>query len=129
MECKYAAETIFGFFMTQILIVENPISTKELKEVAQQVFGDMVKVVVDLRKGVMALGAELHADEEAMLLETGSKQTDLWGFNIYVDQPRDSWLEFNSMINIRPSQKNFARDIQDEEIKLKISEFVEKLVK
>ena len=129
MECKYAAETIFGFFMTQILIVENPISTKELKEVAQQVFGDMVKVVVDLRKGVMALGAELHADEEAMLLETGSKQTDLWGFNIYVDQPRDSWLEFNSMINIRPSQKNFTRDIQDEEIKLKISEFVEKLVK
>jgi hypothetical protein len=100
-----------------------------LKTLAQERFGNMVKAVADLEKGIMAVGGELHADEEAILLEHGSKQENLWGFNIYIDEPRESWLEYNSMINIRPSQGNPSRDIQNDEVKHKIIEIVNKLVK
>jgi hypothetical protein len=112
-----------------IKIVDNNISIAELKALAKELFGDMVKGVVDLEKSIMALGAELHADEEAVLLEQGSKQENLWGFNIYVDEPKESWLEYNSMINIRPSQNNPSRDIQSKEIQDKITEIVNRLVK
>jgi len=112
-----------------IKIVNEFISISDLKTLAQERFGDMVKAVVDLETGIMAVGGELHADEEALLLEQGSKQENLWGFNIYIDQPRESWLEYDSMINIRPSQNNPSRDIQSEEIKNKITEIVTKLVK
>jgi len=112
-----------------IKIVDNNISIAELKALAKERFGDMVKGVVDLEKSIMALGAELHADEEALLLEQGSIQDNLWGFNIYVDQPRETWLEYNSMINIRPSQNNPSRDIQSKEIQDKITQIVNKLVK
>jgi len=112
-----------------IKIVDDFISITDLKALAKERFGDMVKGVVDLEKGVMALGAELHADEEAVLLEQGSKQDNLWGFNIYVDEPRESWLEYNSMINIRPSQNNSSRDIQSKEIQDKITEIVNRQVK
>lgn len=112
-----------------IEIVNEFISISDLKTLAQERFGDMVKAVVDLETRIMAVGGELHADEEALLLEQGSKQENLWGFNIYIDQPRESWLEYDSMINIRPSQNNPSRDIQSEEIKNKITEIVTKLVK
>ncbi|MEO8065825.1 MAG: DUF5674 family protein [Candidatus Doudnabacteria bacterium] len=115
--------------MSEIQFVDKNISIAELKELAKQSFGDMVKAVADLEKRVIAFGGELHADEEAILLQQGSKQENLWGFNIYVDQPRESWLEYNSMINIRPSQNNSTRDIQNQELKDKITEIVNKLVK
>ena len=115
--------------MPDIIIVDNSISLADLKELAKQRFGDMVKGVVDVEKSVMAVGGELHADEEALLLEQGSKQDDLWGFNIYIDQSPDTWLEFNSMINIRPSQNNPSRDIQSDEMKNKVTEIVNRLVK
>src|SRR3989344_1532174 len=111
-----------------IRIVDSFISIADLKALAKERFGDMIKGVADLEKGILALGGELHADEEALLLEQGSKQENLWGFNIYIDQPRESWLEYDSMINIRPSQNNPSRDIQSEEIKNKITEIVNKLV-
>jgi hypothetical protein len=114
--------------MSDIKIVENFITIADLRELAKHRFGDMVKAVVDLEKKIMSVGAELHADEEALLLEHGSKQENLWGFNIYFDQPRETWLEYNSMINIRPSQNNTSRDIKNEEIKNKISEIVNQLV-
>src|SRR3989344_3355059 len=114
--------------MSDIQLVENFISLADLRKLAQEQFGDMVKAVADLEKGIIAVGGELHADEEALLLEHGSKQENLWGFNIYIDQPKESWLEFDSMINLRPSQNNPSRDIQSEEIKNKITEIVNKLV-
>ena len=71
--------------------------------------------------GILAVGGELHADEEALLLDQGSNQADLWGINIYVDQPRESWVEFDSMINIRPSQGNRSRSVEDKATKEKLS--------
>ncbi|MDP2934004.1 MAG: DUF5674 family protein [bacterium] len=112
-----------------IRILISPITVAELQEVAKERFGDMVKAVVDIEKKSMAIGGELHADEEALLLDNGSKQGDLWGINIYVDQPRESWLEFDSMINIRPSQNNRSRSVEDLALQNKIIKLVDELVK
>src|SRR3990167_3223142 len=100
-----------------IVLIEQPITLAELKKIAEKTFGDMVKAVVDIEGKVMAVGGELHADEEAFLLERGSQQLNLWGINIYVDKPTQEWIEFDSMINIRPSQGNRSRFIEDENIR------------
>jgi len=111
-----------------IKIIENPITKAELEEIAKERFGDLVKVVVDIKKGIMAVGGELHADEEALLLEQGSLQNNLWGINLYPDISDDNWIEFDSMINVRPSQNNRSRGVDDEAIRKQIIEIVNKLV-
>ena len=115
--------------MTEIILVDKPIRHTQLKEIATQGFGDLVKAVVDIEKEIMAVGGELHADEEAFLLDQGSKQPDIWGINIYPDVALPDGLEFDSMINIRPSQNNPSRVVQDPAIREKITEIVNKLIK
>lgn len=115
--------------MDWIKIIEKPITLPELRDIAKQLFGDMAKAVVDLDKKIMAVGGELHADEEAVLLDAGSKQADLWGINIYVERPRESWIEFDSMINLRPSQGNRSRTVESPEIQKQITEIVNELIK
>ena len=112
----------------KIRIVSSPMPLLELKNIAAEQFGDMIKVVVDLEKHIMAIGGELHADEEAALLDQGSAQSNLWGLNIYVDAPRDSWIEFDSMINIRPSQGNPSRYIGKVEIQKQLTKIVNSLI-
>ncbi|MFH1111683.1 MAG: DUF5674 family protein [Patescibacteria group bacterium] len=107
-----------------IRFLETPISSVILKEIAKERFGDMVKAVVDVERKVMAIGGELHADEEAYLLEKGSEQRNLWGINIYIDQPLPQAIEFDSMINVRPSQNNRSRGVNNEELRKKIIEIV-----
>lgn len=109
-------------------LVDTKISKKELTEIAKERFGDMVKAVVDLELGIMVIGGELHADEEAMLLENGSNQENLWGINIYVDKTDDKMIEFDSMINIRPRQNNRSRDVLDKNIREKIKVIVNNLI-
>ena len=93
-------------------------------------FGDLVKAVVDIEKGVMVVDAELHADEERLLLENGSKQEYLWGINIHPElEGDDGWIEFDSMINIRPSSGNRSRRVEDQKIQEKIRAIVNELVK
>ena len=101
----------------------------ELNKMAEERFGNMVKAVVDIEKEIMAVDAELHADEEAELLENGSKQENLWGINIYPEMPKGEWIEFDSMINLRPSQGNRTRGVDKPEIRQKIVEIVNKLIK
>ena len=96
-----------------ISIVREPISRSQLAAIAEAQFGDMVKAVVDVTREVMAIGADLHSDEEAALLDDGSRQADLWGINLYPEEPGDGWIEFDSMINVRPSQENRSRDVED----------------
>lgn len=111
-----------------IRIIKNIVVISELGEIAREQFGDFIKAVVDIKKEIMAIGGELHADEEAMLLEQGSLQKNLWGINIYVDKLGDEMIEFNSMINVRPSQKNYSRGVEDKIIQEKIISVVRKLV-
>ncbi len=112
-----------------IKIIEQTISRAELAELAKERFGDLIKAVVDVDRGIMAVGGELHADEEALLLENGSKQKDIWGINIYPDRSGDKFVEFDSMINIRPSQKNRSRGVEDPETRKLIIKTVGLLVR
>lgn len=84
--------------------ITKEISLKELKQMAAAMFGNMVKAVVDVDRELMAFDAELHSDLEALLIDQGSKQGSLWGVNLYPEMTGDDFLEFDSMINIRPSQ-------------------------
>lgn len=111
-----------------IQIINRPISRQDLKEIAQKMYGHLVKAVVDLRLKKIALGGELHADGEALLLQEGSKQKDLWGMNLYPDQTGDGFIEFDSMINIRPSQGNLSRQVQTETLQKQIRELVSSLI-
>ena len=105
-------------------IVEENISIDELKEMASKMFGNLVKAVIDVEKNILVVDAELHSDQEAYLLQLGSLQENIWGINIYPDLPREERIEFDSMINLRPSQGNSSRGVENEEIQKKISDMV-----
>ncbi len=113
---------------TDIVLVEEPITRVRLKEIAAWRQGDMVKAVVDTGRGVMAVGGELHADEEAFLLERGSEQANLWGINLYPDLSDGEMVEFDSVINLRPRQNNRSRSVEDVSVREKILAIVNKLV-
>ena len=100
----------------------------ELRLLAEGRFGDMVKAVVDVKRGVMLLDADLHADQEAELLTEGAAQRDLWGINLYPGLPRAEWLEFDSMINLRPSFGNRSRGVDDPATRATIADLVTRLV-
>jgi hypothetical protein len=112
-----------------IVIISAPISAQRLSEIADRRFGDMVKAVVDTERRVVALGGELHSDEELALIEQGSEQVNLWGINIYPDKPRSEWVEFDSLINIRPRLGNRSRSVEDAATGILICEIVDSLVK
>ena len=96
---------------------------------APQRFGDMVKGVVDVKRGIMLLDADMHSDQEAALLAEGSAQEDLWGINLYPELPEADWLEFDSMINIRPSFGNRSRGVDDAGTRERIASLVHRLVR
>ncbi len=100
----------------------------ELRALARGRFGDMVKGVVDLRRRILVLDADMHADQEAALLAEGSAQSDLWGINLYPDDPNE-WLAFDSMINLRPSFGNRSRGVDDASTRTAIAALVERLVR
>lgn len=110
--------------------VDEPITNQELQQYAAATYIEMVKGVVDVERGVMVVGGELHADSEQYLLEHGSKQENLWGINFYPNKPVDDpdWLEFDSMINLRPAQNNRSRGVDDPTIQQQIRAVVSKLV-
>ena len=91
--------------------------------------GDLVKAVIDLERRIMIVDADLHADQEAELLAGGSRQQDLWGINFYPDLPASDWLEFDSMINLRPSFGNRSRGVEDPATREKIAALVRDLVR
>ena len=110
-------------------IVKGDITLGELKIASGKIFGNMVKAVVDIDRGILAIDAELHSDLEACLLKDGSKQKDLWGINLYPELPGDDFIEFDSMINLRPSQGNRSRGVENEDIRKKITALIQKKVK
>jgi Protein of unknown function (DUF5674) len=110
------------------ILISELIKIADLRAAGEELFGDMIKAVVDVKKEIMAAGAELHSDEEAFLLERQSRQQDLWGINLYTDRPLPDMIEFDSMINIRPSQNNRSRGIENKQIQEQIVRIVEKLV-
>jgi hypothetical protein len=110
-------------------ILETPVTIDFLRDMAENSFGDMVKAVVDVDRELIAVDAELHSDLEALLLENGSSQKNLWGINFYPDLRGEDFLEFDSMINMRPSQGNMSRGVDDEVLRQKITAVVNRWIK
>ncbi len=106
----------------------NRIKLDELSTLAEHLFGDLVKAVVDVVRDAMVVDAELHADEEALLIEQGSDQANLWGINLYPALGGDDFVEFDSMINLRPSSGNRSRGVEDPVIRERIRRIVNDLV-
>lgn len=109
-------------------IIDKKIKLSELKIMAENMFGNLVKAVVDIEKEIMAVDAELHADQEQLLLENGSNQANLWGINIYPDEKDEKRIEFDSMINLRPSQNNRSRSVENSQIREKIIKIANNLI-
>lgn len=110
-------------------MIRESVGGVELSEIAGRFFAGMVKGVVDIERRILAVDAELHSDLEALLLKDGSLQKDLWGINLYPDASDNSFLEFDSMINIRPSQGNRSRGVDDPNIQETIRRIVSERVK
>jgi len=109
-------------------IITETLAPSELNQMAAM-FGNMVKAVVDVERELLAIDGELHSDLEALLLSDGSKQNNLWGINLYPEMNDEEFIEFDSIINIRPSRRNRSRGIEDERIRQKIIEIVAKRIK
>ena len=110
-------------------IITETLLSGELKQMAAATFGNLVKAVVDVDRDIIAVDAELHSDLEALLLENGSKQRSLWGINLYPEMDGEDFIEFDSVINMRPSQGNSSRNVDNEEMRKKIIEIVNKRIK
>lgn len=113
----------------KICIIRESFPLTAIAAMAEEQFGDMVKGVVDVERRIMALGGELHSDEETALLEDGSNQAHLWGINLYPSLPPEEWIEFDSMTNVRPSQGNRSRGVDDGSLRSRIVAIVDQLVK
>lgn len=119
----------YRFVRMKTVTEQEPISLDELCRLAAERFGDLVKAVIDLERRIMIVDADLHADQEAELLAGGSRQQDLWGINFYPDLPASDWLEFDSMINLRPSLGNRSRGVEDPATRERIAALVRDLVR
>lgn len=109
-----------------MIILVNPTKIQEIKEKHSSFYDTMVKIVVDLERELLALDAEMHADLEEHLLETESEQKNLWGANIYFEKP--GYIEFTSLINIRPAQNNRGMEVEDPALKEQIAKLVNKFI-
>ncbi|MFA6215171.1 MAG: DUF5674 family protein [Patescibacteria group bacterium] len=112
----------------EIKIIKEKISLSEVKQAAEESYGDMVKAVVDIKKEIFALGGDLHADAEEILLQAGSDQHDLWGINLYPENSRQDLIIFSSLINISPKRENRSMMIEIPEVKEKIRKIIDNLV-
>lgn len=110
-------------------LIDKTISKYELKKMSEAFAGGLVKAVVDVQKEIMVVDAPMHADEEKELLDSGSDQDNLWGINLYPDLVSGDFIEFDSMINVRPRLNNFSRGIDSKELQERIVSIVTKLVK
>lgn len=109
--------------------IVKKITIAELQEMAKNMYGDLVKADVDLNKNLIILDMGMHADGEAYLMDNGSSQEDLWGINLHPgNYGTDDFIEFDSMINIKPRQNNPSRDVLDSNIREKIKDLVMRVV-
>lgn len=112
-----------------VQIVREPVAVATLTQMADRMFGNLVKAVVDVEREIMAIDAEMHADEEALLLDEGSRQPSLWGINLHPGQfSTPDFIEFDSVINIRPSQGNRTRSVDDPAARAQVVAVVDRLV-
>jgi hypothetical protein len=111
-----------------IVLITERIAPAQLAQLVERFFTDMVKVVVDVERGIVAVGGELHADAEQLLLEAESRPEDLWGANYYPGRGPAKCIEFTALINIRPSQGNRSMEVEDDALRDLIRELTYRLI-
>jgi hypothetical protein len=110
-------------------IIKDKISLDELKTLAHEQYGDIIKAVVDIEKGIMGVGGELHVDIQSLLIEKENSQGEnTWGINLYLDKSGEDFVEFDSMINLKPAMGNKTRGVENLEIQNKIRKIVNTLI-
>lgn len=115
--------------MSELHIIDKPITVAELKKIAEEGFGDLVKAAVDIEQEIMVVGGEFHMDESSFLHEQHqSKSDNTWGINLYPDKLGDDMIEFDSIINLKPALGNRTRGVDNPEIQEKIKKIVKKLI-
>ncbi len=107
-----------------IHLLTQPATPRQVQEMLES-YAIMIKIVVDVRRRLLAGGGEMHADCEAVLLAEGSEQDDLWGANWY---PAEQRIEFESLINIRPRLGNRSIIIQSEELRRQVAAITHELL-
>ena len=108
----------------EIFVVHEPVDRETLNALTKKWHHTLVKGVADIKTGLVALGGEWHIDANNKLIEEGSEQKNLWGFNIYPKEKGDEAIEYNSLINIRPLQGNRSMELTDEETRKAIRKVV-----
>ena len=109
-------------------ILDKPFTKKELLTDFCHIYQSMTKGVVDLDSGLIALEADMHADLEGKLLNRGSRQQDLWGFNLYPEKSGTEFVEYTSLINIRPAHGNASIEVQDPALREQILRVIGKWI-
>lgn len=112
----------------KIKLIKDKISKEEIKELAESSFGSVIKIVVDVERGILAAGGEFHADAEQLLLKDGSEQENLWGANFYPYKGPHERIEYSALINIRPRMGNKSMRIENDLARKKVKETVENLL-
>jgi hypothetical protein len=110
-------------------IVRDKITRAELRVLAHEQYGDIIKAVADVAQRIMGVGGELHVDIQSLLIEqAGSHRDTTWGINLYLDKTGDEFIEFDSMINLKPGIGNKTRNVESKEIQEKIRDIVHTIV-
>ena len=106
-------------------IIRESVTPEQITEMSE-VFGRLlIKLAVDVERGILAGGGELHADCEQVLLKDGSRQEDIWGADWY---PNTGEVGFEALINIRPRQQNYGMEIQDPGLRIQVETVVRRLM-
>lgn len=110
-------------------IVKDAIPLADVRVLAHEQYGDIIKAVVDVERGIMGVGGELHADIQSLLIEKERSRGDTtWGINLYLEKTGDEFVEFDSMINLKPALGNRTRSVEDATVREKIKEIVNRLI-
>lgn len=112
-----------------IKIVSDSITLDELREIGKEFYVGKIKGVVDIEKELVAFGGEYHIDSNKVLIENSSEQKNIWGFNIDFNKPKEDWIEYTSLINIRPVQENYDMEVFDQDIRNKMKEIINSKIK
>jgi hypothetical protein len=107
-----------------IHLMHSPATSKQREEMLEAL-GLYIKLAVDVRRRTAAGGGVMHADCEAILLENGSQQEDIWGADWNSESGE---VSFEALINIRPRQNNRSMEILDPSIRAHVSEIVNELL-
>ena len=128
-KCKCCGCTEVGYYEhMEIVVAREPISQETLSELASEWYISLVKGVADIERGVIALGGEWHMDANNRLIEDGSAQKNVWGFNVYPKEKGGTAIEYISLINIRPSQGNRSMEIESAETRAAVRRAVAKMI-